>query len=179
MAKRGRAEVDQDVGEWVVEYGDRVVHFAWALVRDPEEAQDVAQEAFLRLYRWRVGPGASRPMTPALLYRIAQRVALDRLRRRPTHPLPGNWAGEPVAPWDAGVDVRIDVRMVLAELAWADRAALWLFYFDGWTTDDIARLLGVTRKRAGAAVSGAPALHEDLDGPRWGGGELARRRGPV
>ena len=41
--------------------------------------------------------------------------------------------------------VRLDVEMVLAELAWPDRAALWLFYFDGWTTEDIARHLGVTR----------------------------------
>ena len=145
MAKPGRADVEQEVGEWVAEYGDRLVQYAWALVRDREEAQDVAQEAFRLLYRWHAGPGAARPMTPALLYRIAQRVALDRLRQRPTRPLPRDSAAEPAPLWDAQGDLRLDVELVLAEIAWSDRAALRLFYCDGWTTEDIARHLGVTR----------------------------------
>ncbi len=145
MAKGSRTDVEQEVGAWVAEYGDRLVHYAWVLVRDPQEAQDVAQEAFLRLYRWRAGAGASRPVTPALLYRITQRLALDHLRRPTRPPSLDETATDGDYAWESEVVARLDVEAVLAQLSWSDRAAIWLFYFDGWTTEDIAGHLGVTR----------------------------------
>ena len=62
---------------------DRVYQYVRGMVRDPNEAEDLTQEAFLRAHRQREtlkDPGA----VLSWLYRIATHVALDRLRQRKT-----------------------------------------------------------------------------------------------
>lgn len=60
---------------------DRVVGLAHRMLGDGAEAEDVAQETFLRFWRearrWRDGT----PIGP-WLYRVAHNLCLDRLRRR-------------------------------------------------------------------------------------------------
>ena len=60
----------------------RVMAQAWRMLGDRAEAEDVAQEAMLRLWRiadrWR--PGEARVTT--WLYRVVANLATDRLRRR-------------------------------------------------------------------------------------------------
>ena len=50
------------------------------MLSDPEEAQDVAQEALIRL--WRTNPQLHPIQTTAWLYRTSTRLAIDRVRRR-------------------------------------------------------------------------------------------------
>lgn len=51
------------------------------MLHDPDEAQDVAQETFIRL--WRSGPkGADARQTTAWIYTTCTRLAVDRLRGR-------------------------------------------------------------------------------------------------
>jgi len=62
--------------------GERPYRVAWRMLGDASEAQDVTQEALLRLWqnaeRWRGdGPGLS-----AWLIRVATNLCLDRLRSR-------------------------------------------------------------------------------------------------
>ncbi len=62
-------------------YYERVYRYLRSMVHDPAEAEDLAQETFLRAFRERESlnePGA----LIAWLYRIATHVALDRLRQR-------------------------------------------------------------------------------------------------
>jgi RNA polymerase sigma-70 factor (ECF subfamily) len=65
----------------------RVVAVAWRMLGSRPEAEDVAQEAFLRVWqqaaRWR--PGAARFST--WLHRVVVNLCLDRLRRRREVPL--------------------------------------------------------------------------------------------
>ncbi len=70
------AGFDRAVGE----HRNRVHSHAFWLLRDGEEARDVAQEAFVRLWRHRsdVPDAAAR----AWLLRTTHRLCLDRLRRR-------------------------------------------------------------------------------------------------
>ncbi|MFU8897370.1 MAG: RNA polymerase sigma factor [Roseinatronobacter sp.] len=60
----------------------RILRFAARMLGDRAEAEDVTQEAMLRL--WRVAPdwqdGAAQPATWA--YRVASNLCTDRLRRR-------------------------------------------------------------------------------------------------
>lgn len=64
-----------------VRHLDRVVGLAARVLGDRVEAEDVAQEAFLRFWRdapsWRAGT----PVGP-WLYRVAHNLCVDRLRRR-------------------------------------------------------------------------------------------------
>jgi RNA polymerase sigma-70 factor (ECF subfamily) len=63
-------------------YQQRPYRLAWRMLNDATEAEDVAQEALLRLWshagQWRAGgPGVA-----AWLARVATNLCLDRLRRR-------------------------------------------------------------------------------------------------
>lgn len=54
--------------------------FVTRYLRNPEDAEDVAQEAFLRVYAAEVG--GQTPASEALLYTVARNLALSELRRR-------------------------------------------------------------------------------------------------
>lgn len=77
-AKQGDLEAFEQL---VAHYQDRVYNYVLRMVHDPVEAQDVAQETFLRAYqglpRFR---GASSFQT--WLYRIASNLAIDAARSR-------------------------------------------------------------------------------------------------
>jgi RNA polymerase sigma-70 factor (ECF subfamily) len=62
-------------------YHDRIYRYVLSLVHNPSEAEDLAQDTFLRAYSHRDSlrdPNAVR----GWLYRIATHVCLDRLRQR-------------------------------------------------------------------------------------------------
>jgi RNA polymerase sigma-70 factor (ECF subfamily) len=72
-ARRG----DERAFEVVVDaYGGLVLGIAWRVVRDRQEAEDVAQEVFLRLYRVFDRYDPSRPFLP-WLKRVAMNLTLN------------------------------------------------------------------------------------------------------
>ena len=114
------------------------------MLRDEHEAQDVAQESFLRLCQSDLVLADVRVVT-AWLYRTSTRLALDRLRAR------GQRGEEPVAWEEAGSGSAPDEQLHLRGL-WAEllrrvpgdelEAAL-LFRADGLRQAEIAEVLGV------------------------------------
>jgi RNA polymerase sigma-70 factor (ECF subfamily) len=64
----------------VFEYKDQVFNYALHLVREQEDAEDITQEAFIRLwkYRWRHHIKSPR----AWLFRVAHNLCIDRLRQK-------------------------------------------------------------------------------------------------
>lgn len=64
----------------VAEHGDRVHAYARMMLRDPEEARDVAQDALIRLWRHRASVQAE--AARSWLMRTAHNLCIDRLRRR-------------------------------------------------------------------------------------------------
>lgn len=62
-------------------YRDRVYALLLRLVRDPADAEDLAQEAFLKAFRALGSYDASRPLL-SWLFKIAHNTALDFLRAR-------------------------------------------------------------------------------------------------
>ena len=61
-------------------YLPRVHATAWRILRDQAEAEDIAQEAFLRL--WREAPRLGAIPVEAWLTRVAANLAIDRYRRK-------------------------------------------------------------------------------------------------
>ncbi len=81
-ALRRVAAGDGEAFSWLVErHQIRLVRVCARLLRDPEEAQDAAQEVFLRAYR-AAGSYEPRGQVFTWLYRIAVNYCLNRLRRR-------------------------------------------------------------------------------------------------
>ena len=66
--------------QWVNEHQDAVWTLGRYLLRDPSEAEDVAQETFVKLWHHRddIDPNKVRPW----LLRVTRNACLDRLRRR-------------------------------------------------------------------------------------------------
>jgi RNA polymerase sigma-70 factor (ECF subfamily) len=127
---------------------DRVVAFAARVLVDRTEAEDVAQETFLRLWshaaRWQ--PGRARLGT--WLHRVALNLCLDRRRRRPMEALED--APEPIDPGDEMTavlhrrDVARHVQREIRRLTEVQRAALALCHYQGLRGDEAAEIMGVT-----------------------------------
>jgi RNA polymerase sigma-70 factor (ECF subfamily) len=119
------------------------------MLRNPTEAQDVAQEVFLRLWKSRLDlrdAGA----TTAWLYRSCTRLAIERLRERGRR---GDGAPElldALASPGPGVDARADDRRSLAALAAAipedELEAALLSRVDRLTHPEIGEVLGVSER---------------------------------
>jgi RNA polymerase sigma-70 factor (ECF subfamily) len=108
------------------------------VVRDPEAAQDLAQEAFLRAYRaWDRFDGTD---ARAWLHTIGLRLAFNERDRRRRW---SNLFGTPkqVSSWVSGEDRGL--HEATAGLKREHRAALLLNAVDGYTQAEIAIMLGV------------------------------------
>jgi RNA polymerase sigma factor (sigma-70 family) len=128
----------------------RVFRFAARILGDRAEAEDVAQEAMLRLWRqapnWR--PGEAQVAT--WVYRVSSNLCTDRLRRRrsrPTAPLQD--AGDPAdgAPRSEArlhqVARLAALQGALAELPDRQRQAVVLRHLEGLSNPEIAEVLGI------------------------------------
>ena len=128
----------------------RILGYAARLLGDRAEAEDVAQEAMLRL--WRVAPdwrqGEAKVTT--WLYRVTTNLCTDRLRmrqRRKTSALDDEPGIEDGAPAAETVLIEAD-RMVALDAALAalpdrQREAVVLRHIEGLTTPEIAAVMDI------------------------------------
>jgi RNA polymerase sigma-70 factor (ECF subfamily) len=133
--------------ELVRRHRDRMWAVALRTLRDPEEAADALQEAFISAFRAAASFRAESQVT-TWLHRIVVNACLDRIRRRqarPTVPLPETGPGEPVADGDAMADreTRLVVGEALAALPEEQRVPIVLVDVEGYSVADTARLLGI------------------------------------
>jgi RNA polymerase sigma-70 factor (ECF subfamily) len=127
-------------------YGPLAYGFALSMVRDPEEAKDLSQEAFLRVFRNMHKFDKSRPFYPWFLT-ILRNLCLSHLRRRrPTVAL------EDVPPAKQGSnrnglspELRIGLKQAMAALSEGDREIIILKDFQDLTYEDISRILNIPR----------------------------------
>ena len=123
----------------------RLVGFAWHILGDRSEAEDVAQEVLIRLMRkapeWQPGGAKVR----SWLYRVAVNLCIDRKRK--TRPLQLD-EDAPIADPTAGdreIDRRMDieraVRRALDELPERQRIALVLVHYHGFSNPETAQMM--------------------------------------
>ncbi len=128
-------------------------HTAWRIAHrflgDPAEAEDIAQESFLRIFTsaHRYRPTAS---FSTYLYRIVSRLCIDNFRKkRPilTHILPEMVDTSP-DPATALIQKDRDVliRKTLDKLPSRQRMAVILKYYEGLSYSEIAQALETTIK---------------------------------
>ncbi|MFB9430240.1 RNA polymerase sigma factor SigM [Streptoalloteichus tenebrarius] len=133
--------------ELVRRHRDRMWAVALRTLRDPEEAADALQEAFISAFRAASSFRAESQVT-TWLHRIVVNACLDRVRRRqsrPTVPLPETGPGEPAVSRDAIAEreTRLAVHDALAELPEEQRSAIVLVDVEGYSVAETAQLLGV------------------------------------
>jgi RNA polymerase sigma-70 factor (ECF subfamily) len=144
-----RALTDRDAfGELARRYADRIFNLAYRMTGDRAEAEDLAQDAFVRAYRGLAGfkPGNA---FGAWLYRIAVNVCLTHRQRRGAaivEPLPED--GEaildtaiPVAELVEQREVQAAVQRAILSLPPMYRAVVILYHMEGRGYNEIAELL--------------------------------------
>jgi RNA polymerase sigma-70 factor (ECF subfamily) len=125
----------------------RVLGFAARMLADRTEAEDVAQEAMLRL--WRMAPdwqqGEAKVAT--WLYRVASNLCLDRLRRSRPRGLDEVAEPEDAAPGVVARLIEADRAMALDEALAAlpdrQRQAVVLRHMEGLTNPEIAAVMDI------------------------------------
>lgn len=140
---------------WYGAEHERLVRFAYLLTRDNETAEDLVQEAFVRMYR-----AGARPEEQGLAT-YARRTILNLARsafrrrvveRRALAGLPGGSESH-----DPDHAAGIDVRRALMSLSVPDRACLAMRYYEGFSDRDIAVNLGISDAAAKKRVERAHA----------------------
>jgi RNA polymerase sigma-70 factor (ECF subfamily) len=148
---RLRAE-DDALAALVDQYAGALYRVAYSVLRNPADAEDAVQEAFLRVLRHRHTLGEVRDHRVWLI-RIVWNIVLDRKRRAKTRPetddvaelarvLPSTGlSAEEIA---AAAQHHAHVLACVDRLPAKERQALMLSAFEELTSVEIAAVLGIT-----------------------------------
>ena len=136
-------------GELVRRHQRSAWNVAWRMLQDPTEAEDAAQDAFVKILNAapRYRPTAS---FRTYLYRVIGRLCLDRLRKK--HPiymdrLPPSVSEDPGPPEQIGrQEIAADVRRALNALPPRQRMALVLRHFEEMSYKEIAEAMDTSVK---------------------------------
>lgn len=135
-----------------------VFRLAYLLLGDADEAEDVAQEAFIRAHRALAGFDAARPLRPWLLS-IAANLARNRRRslRRYLAALQRAFEGAPAVaePPDTPAEEAQALWQAIRRLGPADQEVIYLRYFLELSEAEAARALAVAQGTAKSRLSRA------------------------
>jgi len=133
-------------GTLVERYDRAVYHLAYRTLHDPEEARDVAQEAFFKAYRSlrTFKPGAK---FSTWIFAITYHACCDRLARRKRYSNEGlpERADTAAGPESQAVasDEAQRLRAAIDALPEKYRAVITLYHLQGRQYDEIAQVLGI------------------------------------
>ncbi len=138
--------MELDVTQLYRRYGDMVLGRCRSLLRNEADAQDAAQDVFLKAHRYQDGfRGESSPST--WLFKITTTTCLNRIRSRKRRPEDPVEEPPPIGVEDgmlASHELRDLVRRLLDTADEGTRAAVLYHYYDGMTHQEIGDLLGVS-----------------------------------
>ena len=181
---RVKAGDDAAFAELVAEYQDRVTGLLYHLVGNADEAEDLAQEVFLRVYRSRERYEPTAKFSTwlfTIVNNIARNSIRDRRRRREREPVDGNHSGvrpleymavAPSGAMPSRIFARGElgemVRAAVAQLSDDQRLALILNKFEHMNYKQIAEVLGRSETAIKSLLARARAVLRDILEPYVG-----------
>lgn len=136
--------------EIVRRHGPSTLRVALRLCHDRASAEDITQEAMLRVWNQlhRYDPALARFST--WLYRITVNLCIDQSRKWRGEALPGNYDAADTSPDSqqtlAAREAKQLLAMALAQLPVRQRAVILLVYEEGLSGADAARVLDLSPK---------------------------------
>jgi RNA polymerase sigma factor (sigma-70 family) len=140
----GQGDLDQ-AGLLFERYHARLCHFLLRMVADRDASQDLAQNVFMRLLRYRASYRQGQPFR-AWLYQIARNVANDHFEKQKTRFVGLKAAHEQLAAPD-GTDRAEQVaalQFALQHLPESDREVLVLSRYEDLKYEEIAQIMGIS-----------------------------------
>jgi len=149
LARAGRGSAAA-FRELVLRHLPAALAIARRMLRDDAEAEDVAQEALVRLWRaaadLEVGPAGARPW----LRRVVSNLCIDRIRATQrtevTDEVPDGEAEASQLRGIAEDELSAHVDAALKELPERQRLALTLFHYEGLSHAEIGEIMGVSNE---------------------------------
>lgn len=172
LLMRRYAAGDQEAARALtLRHAPRILALARRMLGDAAEAEDVTQEAMLRL--WRIAPDweAGRASAGTWLYRVASNLCVDRLRRRrettiDAVPEPPDETPGPQQHLEDGDRVAA-LHAAMGRLPDRQRLVLVLRHFEERSNPDIAAILDTSVEAVESLLGRARrALAADLGGRR-------------
>ena len=182
LMQRVREGDDDAFAEIVDRYKDSLVNYLTHLVRSRDRAEEVAQDAFVRLYRNASKYKQQERLGP-YLYRIATNLVVTEARREKRWSLllprlhASSRNSEP--PPDTSLltsEIQRQVAAAIDRLPVAYRAPLVLFEIEEWSYDEIAKALDIRSGTVKSRISRARELLRRQLAPWWTGGAQNERR---
>jgi RNA polymerase sigma-70 factor (ECF subfamily) len=137
-------------------YQRKVLSTAFRLLGNREDAQDAAQEVFLRVHKYLRGFRSDQDFA-AWLYRIIVNVCRDHIRKREAGTLEALASGEDVEANAIKSQQHAMIAEALDTLSTKERAALVLRDFEGLSTVEVARVLGSSQTTVRTQICSARA----------------------
>ena len=167
------------VEELFAKHHGEIYAYLFRMMRDPELAADMTQDAFIKAYK-NYDTLEKPENARAWLYQIAHRVALDEIRRRKIVrflPWTGESRGSAPSAEHLVMDARLsgDLQRALARIPERQRAALLLAELHDLTGLELAAALGVSHVAARALLTRAREI--PAPGARRRAGSRRRGRG--
>ena len=164
-----RNALDRDPERLVRDYADLVLRVCYTYLRSTADAEDVCQDTLVKLLL-REEPFHDPGHERAWVVRVAINACRNLLRDRGAHPTVGlDAVAEPAVAQAPGEDAlrQRDERVLGAVMALPlpQREAVYLHYYEGYPTREVARIVGATDAAVRQRLSRARAsLRDDLKG---------------
>lgn len=143
------------VYSWYEQYKTGIFRFALSILKDPQLAEDVLQETFLRILSGKGNPDPGKEQ--AWLYRVARNICYDILRKRKRET-------QEVSIAPAAAEANWEYLALIAPLSPKEQEIVSLKILGGLTHKEIAKVLGITtagaKKRYERAIS---KLREEME----------------
>lgn len=126
------------LNELATHFSTRIYRWAFARLRDPEEAHDVMQETFARFLE-KIDSFEGRCKLSTWLYRVAHNLMSDRSRERASE----RRALAAIGPEEAEEEEAGAALDLLQPLPSEERSAAILYYVEGLPLSEISEVLGL------------------------------------
>ena len=137
--KKGREDAYRQL---VDEYGNKLLRTCYLILKDREEAEDVVQETFIKVFK-KIDTFKEKSGLYTWIYSIALNLSRDKMRiKQDTLTLKDEWIGNDDV--ESHVEMKIDrelLRKEIFEMNSLYREVLVLFYFEEFSIKEISNLL--------------------------------------
>ena len=148
-----------------------VAGIARRMLGDDSEAEDVTQEAFLKLWRLGAGLKIDQNGVGPWLRRVVSNLAIDRIRSKRRVTVTDEVPEVPEAPSQLkdleGEELAARVDLALQELPERQRLALTLFHFEGLSQREVATSMDISDEAVESLLARARRKLKTLLEPDW------------